>query len=145
MNQFLAFLNLYQHAKNQLIPSVYFWDTVSLKFPWPDWPHSFLTMPTQKCFDQVLIFFNLYQNANNQLFHLFILQIQPILETRDLIGHTHFWPCSTKKFAINFLISLNFYQCTKNEAVSLNCSGEIMDLKTLQSDWLTVFWPIIQV
>ena len=28
----------------------------------------------------------------------------------------------------------------KNEAVSSICSGEIVDLKILQSDWLTAFW-----
>ena len=32
----------------------------------------------------------------------------------------------------------------KNEAVSSICSGEIVDLKILQSDWLRAFWPISQ-
>ena len=34
-------------------------------------------------------------------FHLFILEIQAILESRHKIGHTHSWPSSTRKFQIN--------------------------------------------
>ena len=32
----------------------------------------------------------------------------------------------------------------RNEAVALNYSGGIDDLKILQSDWLRAFWPISQ-
>ena len=39
---------------------------------------------------------------------------------------------------------VNLYQQAKNEAVSSICSGEIVDLKILQSDWLRAFWPISQ-
>ena len=39
-------------------------------------------------------------------------------------------------------ICVNLYQHTKNEAVSWICSGEIVDLKILQSDWLKAFWPV---
>ena len=75
LNQLLASLNLYQHAKNQFIPPVNFRDTVNFGVPRPDWPHLFLTMPTQQIFDQVLIFVNLYQHEKKiSLFHLFILQ-----------------------------------------------------------------------
>ena len=35
-------------------------------------------------------------------FHQFILEIQPILESCDQTGHTHFWPRQSKKFLINF-------------------------------------------
>ena len=31
-------------------------------------------------------------------FHQFILEIQPILESRDQTGHTRFWPHQSKKF-----------------------------------------------
>ena len=123
MNQFLAFLNLYQHAKNQLIPSVYFWDTVSLKFPWPDWPHSFLTMPTQKCFDQLLIFFNLYQNANNQLFHLFILQIHSFLTK------------PTPKIFKHILICINLYQHLKNQSIPSVHSSDKVSFRDQRLDW----------
>ena len=40
----------------------------------------------------------------------------------------------TQKFSINM---------QKNEPVSLICSGEMVDLKILQSEWLRAFWPII--
>ena len=32
----------------------------------------------------------------------------------------------------------------KNKAISLICSGEIVDLKILQFDWVRKFWPISQ-
>ena len=35
-------------------------------------------------------------------FHWFILDIQPILESCDQAGHTHFCPCIAKKMLINF-------------------------------------------
>ena len=98
----LAFLNFYKDAKNRFIWSVYFWDTVNFRVPWPDKPHPFLTMPTQKFFDQLLIFVNLYQHAKKQFFHLFVLEIQSILESRDQITHTNFWLCLTKTFLTNF-------------------------------------------
>ena len=45
----------------------------------------------------------------------------------------------------NQLLDLvNLYEHAKNEAVSSICSGEIVDLKILQSDWLRAFWPISQ-
>ena len=42
------------------------------------------------------------------------------------------------------LIFVNLYQHVKNEAVSSISSGEKVDLKILQSDWLRAFWPISQ-
>ena len=39
---------------------------------------------------------------------------------------------------------MNLYQHGKNETLSLSCSGELVDLKILQSDWLRTFWPISQ-
>ena len=40
------------------------------------------------------------------------------------------------------LFFVKLYQNAKNKAVSLIYSGEIVDLKILQSDWLREFWPI---
>ena len=51
INQLLAFLNLYQHAKSQLIPFVCFWDTVITAHR-PDCQHPFLTLSKQKTFKQ---------------------------------------------------------------------------------------------
>ena len=39
---------------------------------------------------------------------------------------------------------MNLYQHAKNEAISSICSGEMADLKMLQSDQLRAFWPISQ-
>ena len=67
-----TFLNLYQHAKNQFIPWIHFWDTANFRVPWPDRPHPFLAIPTQKIFDQFLIYVNLYRHAKDQdFFNLF--------------------------------------------------------------------------
>ena len=35
-------------------------------------------------------------------FHQFILEIQPVLESCNQTSHTHFWPCPSKSFLINF-------------------------------------------
>ena len=32
----------------------------------------------------------------------FIFEIQSLLESRDQISHTYFWPCLPKKILINF-------------------------------------------
>ena len=77
--------------KNDFIPSVHFW------VPWPDWPYPFLTMPTQKIFDQLLILWPRINMQTISLFHQLFLEIQSILESRDQTGHTHFWPCPIKK------------------------------------------------
>ena len=47
-------------------------------------------------------------------------------------GHTH---------TIFFFITFNF-QLTK--AITLTCSGDMVDNKILQSDWLRTFWSISQ-
>ena len=39
---------------------------------------------------------------------------------------------------------MNLHQYAKNQAFSLFCSRDIVNLKTLQSDWLRAFWPILQ-
>ena len=41
-------------------------------------------------------------------------------------------------------IFVNLYQHAKNEAVLTICSGEIVDLKIMQSDWLRAFWPLFK-
>ena len=56
LNQHLLFLNLYQHVKNQFIPTAHL----------PDWPYPFLIISNQKSFEQLFIFVNLYQHAKNE-------------------------------------------------------------------------------
>ena len=65
------------------------------------------------------IFMKLYQHAKNKLIPL----VNSILESNDQIGH------------INII---------KTETVSSICSGEIVHLEILQSDWLRRFRPISQ-
>ena len=46
-----------------------------------------------------------------------------------------------------FQSTFNFYeldQYAKNQAFSLFCSRDIVDLKIQQSDWSRAFWPISQ-
>ena len=133
---------MYWYAKNQFSISLYnpSSDTVNFRVPSPDWLHPFLTIFTPKIFNHLLICVELYQHAKNH-FHHFFLEIQSILYSRDHIGHTHFWTCPTKKFS---LIFVNLYQHAKNEAVSSICSGEMLDLNILESEWLRTFLPISQ-
>ena len=44
----LAFLNLYQHEKNELIWSIHYWDTADFRVSRPKNPHPFLTNTMQK-------------------------------------------------------------------------------------------------
>ena len=84
--------------KNDFIPSVHFWA------PRPDWSHPFLTMHTQKFFDQLWIFVIMYQHAKKNCLYIpsVILQIQKILGcpiTRmvtPIFDHAHLknWPYS---------------------------------------------------
>ena len=75
---------------------------------------------------------NLYQHAKSQ----FISSIHFSFLTRLAI--------STTKNLNQLLIFLNFYQLAKDEDVSSISSGEIIDLKILQSDWLRPFWSLSQ-
>ena len=63
-NHFWICVKLYQHAKNQLVASVY-WDTVNSRVQRPHLPQSFLIMSHQKLSNQRLIFVNLYQHVQN--------------------------------------------------------------------------------
>ena len=103
-------------CKNQFLSSVHFWDTVNFRFPWWDWPAIFDHV-CQKKFDQL---FNLWICINMckiNLFQLFILQIQPISEFLHQTGHTHFWPCPSKKIFNHLLICVNLYQLGKTQLI----------------------------
>ena len=91
---FLAFLNFYQHTKNQLIPLIPFWDIANFSVLRPEWPHPFLTMLTPIFFNQLLIFINLYQHAKNQAFSSFCSE--EIVNLKILQSHwpRAFWPIS---------------------------------------------------
>ena len=126
LNQLLIFLNLYQHAKNQFLPSVHSSDIVSFRVPSTNWPFLFLTILNPKIFNHFLICVNLCQHAKNQL--ISSIHSGDIVNSRvqrpDCIGQTYFWPCSTKKKFYRLLIFGNLYQHAKNYAVSSTCVGE---------------------
>ena len=75
---------------------------------------------------------------NISLFHLFIFEI---LSTST--DHALLWPCPSRKILNHLLIYVNLYQ-HKKKATSLICSGDMVDCKIVQSDWLRTFWPISQ-
>ena len=89
--------------KNQFFPSVHLSDTVNYRVPSPDWPHPFLTIPTQKSIYQLLTFCESVSTWKKiSLPYLFILQIQSVLESHHQTGHTYFWPCQFQRFSITF-------------------------------------------
>ena len=69
--------------------------------------------------------------------------MQPILVSYDQSGQTNFWPQPTHIFFNQHFVFINLYQHAKKYAFS-SCSGDIVNLKTLQSDWVRAFWPICQ-
>ena len=103
-DQLIIFVNLYQSICKKSVLLIL--QTVYFRVQSLDWPHPFLTIPTHspipKIFHHLLICENCASMQNVSWFHLFILEIQPILESRDNIGHTHFWACPTKKNWLTF-------------------------------------------
>ena len=85
---------MHKHAKYQFNPSIPSWDTVNFRVLWPDWPHSFLTMPNQKCFDRYV---NLHQHTKNPGFHWFILEIRLIKKILQSDWLKLFWPISKEQ------------------------------------------------
>ena len=76
------------------------------------------------------------------LFHLFILQIESILESHHMTGHIHFWP----RQLLNFQRPFNLHEFVPASKKSVNSwdtvnYGEIVHLEIMQFDWLRVFWP----
>ena len=49
-----------------------------------------------------------------------------------------------QNFFDQLLVYVNLYQHAKNQAISMICSGDMVDKKILQCDWLRKFWPIYQ-
>ena len=126
-------------------------ETANFRVPWPDWPHPFLTMPTQTFSDQLLIFVNLYPYAKNQ-----VTPSDHSLDTVIFKVPSHGWlhpiltmPAPTifmklYQHAKNKLIPLvnsilesndqiGHINIIKTETVSSICSGEIVHLEI----WLT--------
>ena len=66
----LAFLNLYQHEKNQLISSINSWDTADFRVSRPKRLCPFPTNTIQKLLKKLWNFLNFYQHTKNQLTQL---------------------------------------------------------------------------
>ena len=106
----------------------------------PEWPQPLLTMLTPKICNHILICANLCQPAKNLLippFHSW--------DTVNFRVHRPDWshPFLTmpnQKYFDHLFV--NLYQHAKNETVLWIYSGEIVDLKILQSGCLRAFWPI---
>ena len=92
-------------------------------------------------FYQILAFLNLQQlEKTDHSINSFLIP----LESHKQTGHTHFWPCPLKDIFINFILCEFVSTCKKSKKNSQICSGDIVDFKILQFDWLRIFWPISQ-
>ena len=93
-----------------------------------------MTTPTHKSLNQLLAFLNLCQHEKN----LFILPVH-FSDTVNFRVQTPDWPhpfltMPYQKIFNQILIFVNLYQHAKIEAVSSICSGQMVDLKILQSE-----------
>ena len=81
----------------------------------------------QKSLKLVLVFLNLHQHAKNQFI--------PSTHSWDTVNFRVLWPgwphqsltMPTPKFFDQLLIYVNLYQHVKNQAISLICSGNMVD------------------
>ena len=85
--------------------------------------------------------FLIYQNIKNQF-----IQLIPSWDTANFRVVTPEWlhPFLTMPPSIFFdslLISMDLYHNAKKQSFLSFCSRDIVNLKILQSDWLTAFWP----
>ena len=121
-DQLLVFVNLYQHAKNQLL-------------------HLFICSSISSSNFQSHL--NLHEFApacKTQLISSIHSLMQSILESRDHSSHTHF----NQKILDRLLIFVNLYQHATKWGYFIDLLQRIVDLKILQSDWLRAFWPTSQ-
>ena len=81
--------------------------------------------------------FNCYESAwtwQKSVFHLFILQIELILETHHMTGHMHFW-----HQPLNFQRSFNLHEFVPACKRSVN-SWDTVNLRAQRSDLLNLLW-----
>ena len=137
--QFLGFLNLYQHEKNQFILSAHFWDQVNFRVLSPDWPHPFLTMPTQKNFWSACAFRESVPTCKNRFI--------PSVHISDTVNFRVPWldwshsfvTIPIQKFSITFYFA---WICTSLEKiVNSTCSFLWYNLESQDQIYHTHFWP----
>ena len=75
------------------------------------------------------------------LFHLFILEIEPVLESHGKSGQTHFLTIPPQKFSNQLLNFMNMYRHAENPAITYFHFRDIVNFKILQPDWMKAFWP----
>ena len=122
--------------KNQLISSVHFKNTVNFWVLWPDWSDPFLTMPTQKISNYLLVCVDFCRLSKIQLLQTIhswdkvnFRFLQPDWPHQFWTRHCPhpFLTRHTKIFFDQLLIYVNSYQCAKNRAIWLICSGDRVD------------------
>ena len=104
-------------------------DTADFKVPWIErltnfWPYTLKNHRSNFWLSWTCI--SMQKKIN--LFHLFILEIQPILDSLDWNGHNHSWLCLPRKFEIIFKFLWIGIDMTKSQAISSICSGDRLDL-----------------
>ena len=111
-------MNFHQHAKNQFIPSIHFWDKINFRVLWTNWSHPFLTLPTQKIFDLILIYVNLYQHAKKSGYFIDLFRTYSSLKNPAIWLRT-FWLSSQEPkfsqiwdFCRNTAKNINFHYRT---------------------------------
>ena len=117
------------------IPSIHSSGIIIFGVPSSDW-----LIP--KFLNHLLICVKLYQHAKNQLV-LSVLSWDTFWSPDTRLTTLIFALASLKTFLLTFNFG-EFYQNAKNKAALLICSEEMLDLKTLQSEWLRAFWPLSQ-
>ena len=67
------------------------------------------------------------------IFHLFIFEIQSILDSRVQNGQTHFWPCPSKNF-YQLLIFVSLYQHAKVQSIPSVYSWDAVNFRVQRLD-----------
>ena len=131
----LASLNLYQHKKKALFIN-------SLLIYTRFWRFKTLTKTIQRLLMQILNFLTFYQHIKIEL-TLFI----PFWDTANFSILRPQWPqpfltIPTTIFSNHPLVSINLNQNEKTHAFSSFYFKDSVNLKIMQSDWSTAFWPL---
>ena len=125
-------------CQKQSIPSIHSWDTANFRVPWPDCP--FLTIPTQKPFDQLLIYVNLYQHAKNQAISLSCSGDMFDWKILQFDWLKTFWPISHE---LKFSQIWNLCRNTENN-INFHCGTKSVKINdnNFQKFKKPCFWPI---
>ena len=76
--------------------------SADFRVSWSKQSCSFLTVSTKNQWNNFKLCWICISVQKISSFHQFLLDIQPILESHDQIGHTHFWPWGYNNFLIKF-------------------------------------------